>query len=513
MWKELMHLRCDCMWCMYSKQDLRDYMVAINAASATAVDGDATVKAAAKPMVGAAANAVWKKFELLMRLYGVGKGKVRVTRVTATMLAAAEAQIPVTIDMAFKVECGHASQPIIGAMLVEPYTGTTLDRLYAVERAFFKFFATGKLDMFYEPGLYSWVVCHVSVAISNRVHTLLGMRAGLVKLVPEYEEVFRQLSFGDSGANSLAAALGDAETRAALAADLEGEAFPEALAWLMGSDDILPFAIRGSCSMSELKTVYDSGGAHLGVHTVALEQLGLLCRSPSMCLFVHAAWFGMFVSGHRTALRNLWQRSATEETLHLRLQTPLWPCFYANEYTSGFQRTCPLHTWNARRARGPRAGTMRLFLGGKTLLNLIRRPFLQAGYLEAVIWLRSFRRMALRSLQVDDILLGGTGAAGLDAAAKHCAWAARSEGGIQVNGSRHYADGDQEDLGVPLARTFWQAEGRRLHVSHGALIGARRLFDGDSEAERRKSAPVSHLVVAQLTSEHGPSVLELVGAW
>ena len=123
-----------------SKTALRDYMLALNKASVDAAKGNKAARPFTRDHIALQSD----DFDRLQRRCGNGKGRIRVSRITATMLGNAEAHMPVLLNHVFDGE---------GAMRNEPYLGEPLARLLEVERAFLQFFMTGDLSMFYESGL------------------------------------------------------------------------------------------------------------------------------------------------------------------------------------------------------------------------------------------------------------------------------------------------------------------------------------------------------------------------
>jgi hypothetical protein len=130
-----------------SRSDLRNHMLALNAAS-TAANGVA-------PFSGGDLAAKATEFDVLRHTCGVGKRRIRVSTITTEMFAQAELQIGVRQDWVFAG----------GYMLNEPYTGDPMLRLHAVEQTFFLYLATCGRDhgVWNESGLYEWTVLHLGV--------------------------------------------------------------------------------------------------------------------------------------------------------------------------------------------------------------------------------------------------------------------------------------------------------------------------------------------------------------
>ena len=290
----------------------------------------------------------------------------------------------------------------------EPILADPLERLYVTERTFFEYLATCGRDasVFNEGGLYEWTVLHCGLSIANRVHSMITMLAGHQVLEPDYDAAYRELVWttGQPGRTVGAALHGWAPGT--------NDWAPGAAAWLASparTTGVLSFAFRGRFVLTELKVTTDQMGAHMSQHDLNMEPVALMCRSPALCMLVHCCFYRQFVLEPQVILRKLWQGEATADDFRLRLETPLWCRPYVRQHTKGFVRTSPATAMAAREKAGPRVGKLTDTVGERTMLGMLRMPFWRAGYLNAIIQLRSLRRTCLRTLQVADILAGGTG--------------------------------------------------------------------------------------------------------
>jgi hypothetical protein len=429
-----------------SLTEMRDYMVALNTSS-KAAGGAAPFSRGDLTLNGI-------DLDVLRRTCGVGRTRLRVQSITAEMFRNAECQISV-----LQRDCFHVDERGNEFMKTDPCLADPLDQLHIVERAFFTFLASGGRDcaMFNESQLYEWTVLHLGLSIANRVHSCLGMRAGMQELEPAYEPAYCELVWtsGQEGRTLGAVLQGWSPATDAW--------LPEAAAWLASparGTGILSWAFRGKFILTELKVQMDAAGSYLGSHDLNMEAVALLCRSPAIVLLVHAAYYRMFVLDVPDILGRLWKGTATIEDFRMREDTPLFPRPYTKQYAGSYVRTGPAASMAARELAGPRAGVLTDVLGERTLLGFLRMPFFRAGYYE-VIQLRSLRRTCLRTLQIADLLRGGSGRKGLAQASVQCGWNMRCAGGEIANGHRAYADFDSSELGVRCTkRGVRRGEGR-----------------------------------------------------
>jgi hypothetical protein len=381
-----------------SMSEIRDYMVALNSASKAA--------GGVAPFSNADLRLDMLQLDVLQRTCGVGHKRIKVSAITPGMFRLAECQIAIRQEDCFELDAYGDVW-----MKTDPIVADPIERLYIVERTFFSYLATCESGIFNEGQLYQWTVLHCGLSIANRVHSMITMLAGHQVLEPDYDAAYRELVWttGQPGMTVGAALHGWAPATDAFV--------PEAVDWLNSparAAGILSFAFRGRFVLTELKVSTDQMGGQLPHHDLNMEGVALMCRSPALCILVHCCYYRLFVLPPEVILRKLWRGEATPADFRLRLETPLWCTMYATEYTASFMRTSPAGSMAAREAAGVdggRVGKLTLTLGERTLLGMIRMPFWRAGYLEAVIQFRSFRRACLRTLQIADIIRGGTGCA------------------------------------------------------------------------------------------------------
>jgi hypothetical protein len=487
-----------------SPQDVKAYKAVLNAQATDACP---------RPFTAAADKKHEPELAALRHKRGIGLKQARVDRIDGLSFQQMEGHLRLLHKHVYdddQYERNTASPPL-GAELEK----LELERFHEIELQFLQFFATGIVPANWdEQGLVEWFVQHMLVQFGGRASTVLGLQTGHVLLEPTYDQAMLKGIFSQqSGGRDLFAALD------AVGWDVDTTNWcEEAVAWLHAARDgthgrHLPVHLWGTTHFTERKVGSSSNGVHRDALDIRLEPLSSLSRSTPIVMLAYQEFYGRVPKGgSRRAIRAMWSSvdtsagspvdctpwsRADRTTFALIPDTYAFARPYKSFRTRGYQRT-KWTTAEVIEQSDLREG-FGCCMGPGTLLRCIMEPFARAGHHDNVLQTRSFRLQALRQNVAADMLAGGNGEAGTQTASFAADWATQQ--GSMCNAATHYQQYQLSEIGQGLAQQFYQRAGERLTDEHDVRFADRKLFDYQSDMQKRRQPPISALAAAMLCSK------------